>query len=138
MAGGYLLDTNVISETRKTRPDSGVVAFLASADSARLFMSVLTLGELRKGVEARRKRDPAAADLLGAWVDAIETRFGDRLLGVDGATARLWGELSAARKLPVIDALIAATAIRHGIALVTRNTRDFETTGTELVDPWRS
>jgi predicted nucleic acid-binding protein len=138
VAGRYLLDTNVISETRKTRPDSGVMTFLASADSAALFLSVLTLGELRKDVKARRKTDPAAADLLGAWVKTIETTFADRLLGVDGATARLWGELSSARSLPVIDTLIAATAIRHGIALVTRNTRDFESTGTELVDPWQT
>jgi toxin FitB len=135
--GRYLLDTNVISETRKVRPDRGVMAFLDSADSAGLFLSVLTLGELRKGVRARRKMDPAAADQLSIWVDGIETQFGDRLLGIDGATARLWGELSAARSLPVIDTLIAATAIRHGIALVTRNTRDFKSTGTELVNPWR-
>ncbi len=138
MAGGYLLDTNVISETRKTRPNSGVIAFLASADSAGLFLSVLTLGELRKGVKAKHKTDPAAADLLSAWVDTIETRFADRLLGIDGATARLWGELSAARSLPVIDTLIAATAVRHGITLVTRNTRDFESTGTDLIDPWQT
>lgn len=138
MAGRYLLDTNVISETRETRPDSGVMAFLASTDSAALFLSVLTLGELRKGVKARHKTDPAAADLLGAWVDTIETTFADRLLGVDRATARLWGEFSSARSLPVIDTLIAATAIRHGIALVTRNMRDFKSTGTELVDPWET
>jgi toxin FitB len=137
VAGGYLLDTNIISETRKTRPNSGVMAFLASADSAGLFLSVLTLGELRKGVMARRKTDPAAANLLGIWVDTIETRFGDRLLGVDGVTARLWGELSATRSLPVIDTLIAATAIQHGIALVTHNMRDFEATGAQLVDPWK-
>ena len=138
MAAGYLLDTNVVSETRRTRPDSGVMAFLAAADSAGLFLSVLTLGELRKGVKAKRKIDPDAADLLGAWVDTIETQFSDRLLGVDGATARLWGELSAARSLPVIDTLIAATAIRHGITLVTRNTADFASTGTPLIDPWQT
>jgi predicted nucleic acid-binding protein len=138
VAVGYLLDTNVVSETRKNRPDSGVMTFLAAADSAGLFLSVLTLGELRKGVEARRKTDPLAADRLGAWVDTIETQFADRLLCVDAATARPWGELSAGRGLPVIDTLIAATAIRQGVTLVTRNTADFETTGTPLVDPWQA
>lgn len=137
MAAGYLLDTNVVSETRKRRPDRGVTAFLAAADSAGLFLSVLTLGELRKGVEARRKVDPIAADQLNQWVDIIETEFTDRLLGVDAAIARLWGELSAGRSLPVIDTLIAATAIRHDIILVTRNTGDFEATGVPLVDPWQ-
>ena len=138
MAAGYLLDTNVVSETRKNHPDSGVTAFLTAADSAGLFLSVLTLGELRKGVEAKRKTEPLAADRLGAWVDTIETAFADRLLCVDMATARLWGELSAGRSLPVIDTLIAATAIRHGVTLVTRNTGDFEFTGAPLVDPWQA
>jgi predicted nucleic acid-binding protein len=137
VAVGYLLDTNVVSETRKKRPDRGVTAFLAAADSATLFLSVLTIGELRKGVEARRGTDPIAADRLSTWVDTIETEFADRLLGVDAATARLWGELSAGRSLPVIDTLIAATAIRHGVTLVTRNTGDFDTTGVTLLDPWQ-
>lgn len=137
VAAGYLLDTNVVSETRKKRPNSSVTAFLASADSSALFLSVLTLGELRKGVEIRRKTDPDAASLLGAWVDTIEMQFSDRLLNVDAATARLWGELSAARSLPVVDTLIAATAIRHSITLVTRNTGDFALTGTLLMDPWQ-
>jgi predicted nucleic acid-binding protein len=138
VAAGFLLDTNVISETRRTRPDSGVTAFLAAADPAGLFLSVLTLGELRKGVEARRRTDPVAADQLGAWVDTIETTFADRVLPIDVATARLWGELSAARSRPVIDTLIAATAIRHGVTLVTRNADDFESTGVPLVDPWQA
>ena len=86
---------------------------------------------------ARRKTDPDAADLLRAWVDTIETEFADRLLCVDAATARLWGELSAGRSLPVIDTLIAATAIRHGVTLVTRNTGDFDSAGVPLVDPWQ-
>ena len=137
MAAGYLLDTNLISETRKVRADPGVLAFLSAADSAGLFLSVLTLGELRKGVEAKRRSDSVAATRLGAWVDDIETIFADRVLPVDGAAARLWGELSARRSLPVIDTLIAATAISCGLTLVTRNTRDFAATGVMLVDPWQ-
>ena len=137
MAAGYLLDTNVISETRRSRADNGVMAFLSAADAAGLFLSVLTLGELRKGVEIKRQTDSVAADRLGAWVDGIETTFIDRVLPIDAATARRWGELSAGRSLPVIDTLIAATAISHGLTLVTRNTRDVESTGVPLVDPWQ-
>jgi hypothetical protein len=132
---GYLLDTNFISETRKIRADAGVMAFLAASDAAGLFLSVLTLGELRKGVEAKRRSDSATAARLGAWVDGIETTFADRVLPVDGIAARLWGELSGRRSLPVIDTLIAATAITRGLTLVTRNTRDVAETGVPLVDP---
>jgi toxin FitB len=135
---GYLLDTNVISETRRIRPDSGVIAFLSAADAAGLFLSVLTLGELRKGVEAKRGADPAAASQLGAWVDGIETTFSDRIMPIDAEAARHWGELSAGRSLPVIDTLIAATAISRGLTLVTRNTRDVRATGVPLVDPWQA
>jgi toxin FitB len=134
---GYLLDTNVISETRKTRADDGVLAFLTAADAAGLFLSVLTVGELRKGVAARGRIDSAAAERLGTWVDSIETTFADRVLPVDVTVARLWGELSAGRSLPVIDGLIAATAMIHGLTLATRNTRDVEITGVSLVDPWQ-
>lgn len=137
MASGYLLDTNVISETRKKHPDPRVMAFLAAADGTRLFLSVLTLGELRKGALAKRRTDPAAGDRIVAWVDGIEASFADRLLAIDAATAQHWGTLSAARSLPVIDTLIAATAIRHGLTLVTRNRRDVESTGVPLVDPWQ-
>ena len=134
---GYLLDTNVISETRKARADAGVMAFLTAADEASLFVSVLTLGELRKGVEVKRRSDPDAAGRLGAWVDGIETTFTDRVLSVDAPAARLWGELSTQRSLPVIDSLIAATALTHGLTLVTRNTRDVASTGVPLLDPWQ-
>jgi len=137
VAAGYLLDTNFISETRKIRADAGVMAFLSAADAAGLFLSVLTLGELRKGVEAKRHTDPVTAARLGAWVDGIETTFADRVLPLDAAAARLWGELSASRTLPVIDTLIAVTAITRGLTLVTRNTRDVARTGVPLVDPWR-
>ena len=137
MPAGYLLDTNVISETRKLRADAGVMAFLAAADSAGLFLSVLTLGELRKCAEAKRRSDLATAARLGAWVDDTETTFDDRVLPLDSAVARLWGELSARQVLPVIDTLIAATAITRGFILVTRNTRDVSATGVPLVDPWQ-
>ncbi|PWB78858.1 MAG: hypothetical protein C3F11_21955 [Methylocystaceae bacterium] len=82
------------------------------------------MGELRKGVAAKRRTDPDAADQLGAWVDGIETTFADRVLPIDAATARRWGELSANRSLPVIDMLVAATAISHGLTLVIRKSRN--------------
>lgn len=137
MSTGYLLDTSVISETRKIRADTGVMAFLSAADGERLFLSVLTLGELRKGVAVKRRADPTVADQLAAWVESIETTFADRVLPIDVAAARAWGDLSAVRSLPVVDTLIAATAIGHRLTLVTRNTRDVSSTGVRIVDPWQ-
>jgi predicted nucleic acid-binding protein len=137
IAGGYLLDTNFVSELRKPRPDPNVLAFMAAAESAALFLSVLTLGELRKGIAAKRRQDPAAADRLAAWAAGIETLFEDRVLPVDAVVARLWGDLSAAGSVPAIDGLIAATALRHGLTLVTRNIKDFQTAGTPLLNPWQ-
>lgn len=134
----YLLDTNVISETRKSRPDAGVVAFLSAAGSDELFLSVLTLGELRKGVAFKRRTDELAASEIGMWVDGIVSNFGDRILPIDSAIALRWGELSAGRSLPAIDMPIAATALSRGLMLVTRNTRDFESCGAVLFDPWQA
>jgi toxin FitB len=135
---GYLLDTNVISETRKSRPDAGVIAFLSAAGGDGLFLSVLTLGELRKGVALKRRVDPEAATELAIWVEGIGNNFADRILPIDSATALRWGELSAGRSLPVIDMLIAATALSRDLTLVTRNTRDFESSGALLLDPWQA
>lgn len=134
--GGYLLDTNVLSETRRFRANRGVMAFLEGMDSAALFVSALTVGELRKGVTAKRRVDAAMADRLAVWVDGIEVNFADRILPVDAEVARIWGELSAGRTLPVVDTLIAATALARGLTLVTRNTRDVIATGVNLLDPW--
>jgi len=134
--GGYLLDTNIVSETRRQRAHRGVLSFLEAQDSSALFVSVLTVGELRKGVAAKRRRDPATADLLAAWVDGMESTFAERVLAIDARIARLWGELSASRPVPVVDTLIAATALVHGLTLVTRNTNDVRTTGVAVLDPW--
>lgn len=138
MPENYLLDTNVISETRKTRADSNVMNFLTAADAGALFLSALTVGELRKGVAIRRRTDPHGADRLAGWVDEIETIFTDRVLPVDAAVARLWGELSSGRRLPVIDTLIAAMAITRNLTLVTRNMSDVAWTGAKLIDPWQA
>ncbi len=93
----YLLDTNVLSETRRRKPDENVIAFLRSVEPSSLFVSALTLGELRKGVALRGLTDAPAAATLGAWVDGIELGFADRILNIDTASARLWGEWSAQR-----------------------------------------
>jgi toxin FitB len=136
----YLLDTNFVSETRKPRPNLGVLAFFESNDPNSAFISVLTLGELRKGVAAKRLRDPDpnAAIRLAAWVEGLELSFADRILGIDTATAKLWGEWSAERPRPIVDTLLAATAVLHGLTLVTRNIRDVRGIPVKLHDPWQS
>jgi toxin FitB len=137
MAAGYLLDTSIVAETRKTNPNPGIMEFIGRTDATLLYLSVLTIGELRRAIGARRASDAAAAQQLDDWVDGLETQFADRILPVDVAAARLWGDLSAGRNLPVIDTLIAATAMTRNLMLVTRKARDVETTGVALVDPWR-
>ncbi len=134
---GYLLDTNIVSETRKLRPNAGVIEFLTTAEKGALYLSVLTVGELHKGITARRRIDPVAADLIADWVRGIEKDFADRILPIDTEIARRWGLLSAGRTCPVIDTLIAATALERGLTLVTRNERDVELTGAALLNPWR-
>ena len=122
----YLLDTNVLSETRKPKPDHGVIAFLQSAAPSSVFISVLSIGELRKGIVSKKIKDPDpnAASRLAAWVDGLEFSFADRILGIDAATAKLWGDWSGQRPRPVVDTLLAATAVLHELTLVTRNLRD--------------
>jgi len=133
----YLLDTNVLSETRKKQADEQVVSFLNAADPSALYLSVLTLGELRKGVALKKESDPDAAKKLGSWVDGLEFSFTDRVLRIDSATARLWGELSAQRPRPVIDTLLAATAVVHELTFVTRNTKDVQDINVKLLNPWK-
>ena len=138
----FLLDTNVISEWTKPRPDSGVVTWLAEADEDRIFLSVVTLGELRHGVE----RMPAGArrDRLDAWLTGqIPTRFEGRILPIDPNTADSWGRIMArgqslGRPIGIMDGFIAASAEQHDLTLVTRNVADFEALGTRLLNPWRA
>jgi predicted nucleic acid-binding protein len=132
----YLLDTNVLSETRKKHADESVIAFLTNTNPTGLYISVLTLGEMRKGVAQKRPSDPSGAKNIAAWVDGLEFGFADRILGIDTATARLWGELSAQRPRPVIDTLLAATAVVHDLIFVTRNTGDVQDIGVNLHNPF--
>ena len=133
----YLLDTNTLSETRKKQADESVLAFVACAHPSTLYISVLTLGELRRGVALKQASDPASAKCLATWVDGLEFGFADRILGIDAATARLWGELSAQRPRPVVDTLLAATAMTHELTLVTRNTADVGDIDVRLLNPFK-
>ena len=137
----YLLDTCVLSELARPEPDAGVVQWLGEAEEAGLYLSVLTLGELEKGVaklpsSARRRK-------IENWVRKdLAERFRGRLLAVDQAVAERWGRLSGESEsrgepLPVIDALVAATSLVHGLEVATRNTADLERCGARCVNPWK-
>ena len=133
---GYLLDTNVVSERRRSKPDARVAAFVDSLTDDAVYLSVLTIGELRKGAHARRRVDRAHARRLDAWIEGLEESFADRILPIDLETAKLWGRLAAERPRAIVDTLIAATALTHDLRLVTRNVTHVRDTGVELVDPW--
>lgn len=137
----FLLDTNLISEWIKPNPHAGVVSWLASADEDRIYMSVVTLAELRHGVERlaaghRRKR-------LNEWLeDELPQRFGNRILPIDVAVADIWGRIVARREtlgrpIGAMDALIAATAQVHDLTLATRNEADFDSAVSAIVNPWK-
>ncbi len=133
----YLIDTSVISELVRRQPYDDVARWFDRVAPDRLHVSVLTLGELRKGVDAL----PAGAhrDRIGAWLDAdLPAWFEDRVLPVDRGVAELWGRLLARIVRPVgaVDSLIAATALRHGLSVVTRNTADFRFPDLDVVNPW--
>jgi predicted nucleic acid-binding protein len=133
----YLLDTNVLSETQKRRPDRRVMRWLAQSRSADLFVSVLTIGEVRRGATNLRDRgDVQRADGLERWVAEIAATFRDRVVPVSIDIANVWGNQSPSRSPGIVDGLIAATALVHGLTIVTRNTRDFERTGVRVVNPF--
>ena len=133
----YLVDTNVISELRKgERADAAVRAWVETVADAEIFLSVLTVGEIRQGVERIRRRDPAAALVLDSWLALVVETHRERLLPVDRLVAEEWGRMSAPDPLPVIDGLLAATASVAGLTVATRNVGDFERAGVDFVDPF--
>jgi toxin FitB len=134
----YLLDTNVVSETRRRRPEPNVMRWLEASGPDAHFVSVLTIGEITKGIVQRRQRDPAGADRLARWLSGLRQLFTERILVVGDPEATCWGNLAGRAELPVIDGLIAATALVHDLTLVTRNTRDFARAGARLLDPWQA
>ncbi len=134
----YLIDTNIISELRKgDRCDPHVSAWYGAITDDDLFLSTLVLGEIRKGVELARPRDPAKAAALERWLRQVEAAFDGRVLGIDTAVADQWGRMSAIRPIPVIDGLLAATAASNGLTLVTRNDRDIAGLGAMVLNPFR-
>ncbi|GGP99137.1 type II toxin-antitoxin system VapC family toxin [Streptosporangium pseudovulgare] len=136
MGSGYLLDTNVISELRKRNRDPQVGEWIAGTHGPTLHLSSLTVGEIRRGIELRRQKDPAQATVLERWLHALHRQFGDRVVPVTPEVAEEWGRLNAVRPLPVVDGLIAATARVNGWTLATRNVKDFTGTGVSVVDPF--
>jgi predicted nucleic acid-binding protein len=136
-----LLDTCVVSELRLPKPDPGVARAIRGLDSDDLFVSAISIGKIVKGVallpDGQKKR------LLQSWLRALERHYGDRLLPIDLETCRMWGELAASAQkggctIPASDGLIAATARRHSLYIMTRNTADFEPSGVPLLNPWES
>jgi toxin FitB len=132
----YLIDTMILSETCKRRPDPSVIEWLRGVPSADAFISVLSIGEIERGIARERGRDRAFADRLLAWLDQILTAYRDRILMIDTAVARRWGRLSQEIGHSGADLLIAATALEHGLIVATRNQRHFERTGAEVLNPY--
>jgi|SRR5215469_2457648 len=132
----YLLDTNVVSELRKRSPDLNMLAWYAGVRGTQLFLSVLTLGEIRMGVEQARRKDPVKAAAIEDWLNRLETAYADRVVPVDSAIADAWARMSVPDPLPVIDGLLAATAAVRDWTLVTRNARDVQRSGVRVLNPF--
>jgi len=134
---GFLIDTNVLSEVQKgDRADPGVRDWYAKARVEDLYLSVLVLGEVRQGIERLRRRDPAQAERLEERFALIRTGFAERILPISAVIAERWGRNNVPDALPVVDGLLAATALEHGLTLVTRNVRDVERSGVSLLNPF--
>ena len=133
----YMLDTNILSELRKgERAHASVRAWFDDVPDEALFTSVLVLGELRRGVESVRRRDPVAASALDQWLARMMDSFSDRIIDIDADIADRWGALNVPDPLPTVDGLLASTALVHGMTLVTRNVRDVERTGVPVLNPF--
>ena len=131
----FLLDTDVLSALRRRDRNPGIVDWLASQRTTDLYLSVVTIGEIERGVTQQRQRNPTFAGELAGWLDRLLAWYSDRILPIDAATARRWGQLSATLGHDGADLLIAATALEHGLTVVTCNVRDFEPTGVPVIDP---
>ena len=133
----YLLDTNILSETRKRQPAAGVTNWIAATPPERLHVSVLTLGEIEQGITRLRGRgDNEQAAGLERWLRQVELGFENRILPITLPVAAAWGRQQHVQQLPVIDGLIAATAKVNDLMVVTRNARDFERTGVQVLNPF--
>ncbi len=135
----FLIDTNIISEVRKgDQCDPAVAAWWNGVAEDDLWLSPLVLGEIRKGVELARRRDPQRAEALEAWLADVMSGFGDRILPVDADVAEQWGRMNAVRPVPVVDGLLAATAKANGLTLVTRNVADVAGLDVDALNPFEA
>lgn len=132
----FLLDTNVVSEIRKKAPDRGVATWFASVPADKLFLSVLVVGEIRQGIARLVRRDPARAEIFERWLSQLVDGYGDRIVPITVRIAEAWGRLNVPDPVPVVDGLLAATALVHDWTLVTRNVNDVTSTGVRLLDPF--
>lgn len=132
----YLIDTVVLSELRKRKRDSRVVAWFRQQRSTELFVSVISIGEIERGIARQHPTNPGFAAALAAWLDRVLALYGERILPFDPKTARRWGQLSAPLGNDSADLMIAATAFEHGLTVVTRNVSDFEATGVPVLNPF--
>ncbi|MBV1703128.1 MAG: type II toxin-antitoxin system VapC family toxin [Hyphomicrobiales bacterium] len=130
----YLVDTNVVSEARRGTPE--VVRWLRSVDPLAIYLSVITLGEIMRGIAVRQKTDPRSAVQLTEWLQSIRREHADRILTFTDPIALEWGRIAALRPRGETDGLIAATAIVHDLIIVTRNVRDFDDTRASVINPW--
>jgi hypothetical protein len=132
----YLLDTNVLSEIRRRRPDPAVLRWYADVPAQNLFISALVVGELRQGVDRLARRDPAQAARFEDWLKQLVTVYEDRIVPVTAQIAETWGRLNVPDPVPAVDGLLAATALVRDWTLVTRNTADVAGTGVRLLNPF--
>ncbi len=130
----YLIDTNVLSALRRRERNPAVVGWIEGQRMADLYISVITVGEIERGIKQQQRYNPDFARDLSGWLDRMLDWYADRILSVDTATARRWGQLSAALGHESADLLLAATALEHGLTVATRNVRHFEPTGVSVID----
>lgn len=131
----HLVDTDVLSALRRKERHPGIARWVSEQGAEDLYLSVLTIGEIERGIRQQQRHNPPFARTLAIWLDRVVSLYGERILSVDLATARRWGQLSATLGHEGADLLIAATALEHGLTVVTCNVRHFEPTGVEVVDP---
>ena len=132
----FLIDTDVLSALRRRERNPAAVRWVETRRTADLYLSVVTVGEIERGITQQQRHDPPFAQELAYWLDRVLAWYGDRILPVDSATARRWGRLSATHGHDSADLLIAATALEHGLTVVTRNVRHFQPTGVPIVSPF--
>ena len=133
----YLIDTVVLSELRKPQRDARLASWVGRQRTTELFVSVITIGEIERGIARQRAKNPDFASALATWLDRVLVLYGERILPFDLQVARRWGQLSAAHGNDGADLMISATALEHGLTVVTRNVSDFEPAGVTILNPFK-